>query len=283
MKYLYRSLCILLLLLPPLLSAQPLPQGGSSQVEAPSRVVVVALRVGRKLSEADQSLLFGHDEGTRIDMIVSCPGRTIVGYDRSHSTVTTFRDDAGTDLVRSDKNEDGSLAGGAWVKWPMVSKDRHEFAFYVEGPDIPAPEAAKIQLKATLSLLFGSALTTKIYPNVLLRDGISLTVGARLLSLREAKNAKKPKTGMDVILSSGEPLDLISNITILGPGGTVLLNAAPADGSTGDSSDGDGNVAYFTTFSLPRKVDRAAVKITYYARVESKPIVIDNETSVGLR
>ena len=249
------------------------PKAGSAQVQA------LALRIGKPLSMSERRRLKVHvQEGTSLTVRLSMPHKRIVKVDKDTSKLVRFTDDKGTDLTKSRRRW-----RQIWLSpFARISTDGHDCVVDVMGSSAPAPGARELRLKANIVLLCGTDERTVEQKGVALEPGSAIAVGPVPMKIaapgRDGQfitgfgNRPKPKTQFK--LTSKVSRDKIAKLAFIGPDGREMKYRRAA------SSRSSGN--YWALYVMDEKVERATVRITYYAKSERVTVPVDLSIGLGL-
>ena len=98
----------------------------------------MGLRVTKKLSNEDRQLTNYFEPGVGLELIVSQPGKRILGIDRPASKVTSFTDDKNTDLNKTENF--GGVIDSLGVR---TSADGSRMGFKLRSSVLPAKGAPR--------------------------------------------------------------------------------------------------------------------------------------------
>jgi hypothetical protein len=230
-------------------------------------VRVVGLRINQPLPDQERNLAQdAFDPGTRLSVIVTQPGKALLGIDASASKLERFTDDKNTDLNKTDF--------GGWVDafGARTSADRSSIGFQVRSKVVPAAGASKLRLKGTLALRVGGGEKMAEEKNVTLKADAKVKVGPVELSL--SKNAFGDGTPLEVTY----PNRVLKKIEFLDKDGKALQSSTQGGMSVGDGA----KTIYTDNYSLKGKAEQLTVRVTYFGKVETVTVPLDLEVGLGL-
>src|SRR5262249_33646384 len=111
-------------------------------------------------------------EGTIVTLLVTDPGKSIIGLDATASKLTSFKDDKQADLLKAKpkpRNQGMVFNLGPDDNLPRKGEngtDGHSCLIEVRGPALPTSGASKITLKGTLVFNCSAAEKTAELKNV---------------------------------------------------------------------------------------------------------------------
>jgi hypothetical protein len=216
-------------------------------------------------------------DGTSVSLLVTHPGKTIIGIDANKSRLTTFADDKGANLLKAKprpKSQGTVFNFGPADEGPLKAEtqpDGHSCLVKVVGPTLPAPGTSKITLKGNLVLNCAASEKTVEHKNVALANGTNLNVGTIHMTVR----AGPP--GSEFALEIDQPLSAIKSVAFFDAGGKEIKYQ-----SYGTSSYSfDNTTRTSRSYSLDKPVGRATIRVTYFD-AENLSVPIDLTIGVGL-
>jgi len=247
------------------------PTKGKVQVE------VIALEVNRP-APADERKLFLISSGrqrTSLKLLISLPGRNIIGTDTAACTLTTFTDEKGTDLSKTRSS--GSQPGWLGSSSAYISKDGHACIMWLRSDQVPARGSTKLTIKAKLGLKCGTDETTYT-EKVALKVGTQIKFPPAPMKIRTIEETRWPGRKMTIRLNHTKRLDVVRKLTFLGPNGKEIKHIRLSTEYSGTGA----KRTYLTSYGLAEKVDSVTLKITYYTKVASVAVPVDVSVGVGL-
>ena len=226
---------------------------GPAKVEVRAVHIVKPLPPGLSTFEATET-------GISIDVIVTVPGKLIVGLDKDANKFTSFGDDKKTDLTQGQKPwiREQSRAQNPTIGAPCVLR--------VGTSAVPAPGATKIQLKATAAVKVG---------------GAEKTVEEKLVII---KKDAKTKVGPAELRASGD-IVTVSYIDTTPVASVVFLDKAgkeiKSERAGGGFSSRDAGYEYENDYRLEGKVGEFGVRLTYFSKIETVEVPIEINTGLG--
>jgi hypothetical protein len=240
---------------------------------APPSVEVTGFRVAAAVKDQELSG-FNWEEGVVLRLQFTTPDGTIVEMDRDASTIASFKDDKGTDLLGGKKADD---FGVGFEMMPSYSKDRKMCAVNLHAPTLPAKSATAVLLKGEAAISVAAGTKDVTVDNVALTTGTKLTLADVPL---EISKVGKPDfgDGTAVTLSANQPLTAIAEITFIGPDGKKI---DVRDGGTSSMSFmGKTRVERSYVFkTLP-----ASAKVTakVWTDLKTQKVPLDLKVGIGL-
>ena len=153
-------------------------------------------------------------QGTELAIFLRAEGKTIVDVDTSGSTIDSFADDRGKDLLKGPdgKKPEGFFGGpiGHSEVAPSGSLAKIEF----HAPGIPSTGAQKVEVKGTLKALTGSDPQTFVSKGVALKEGTKFYLGEIEFNVKEWKKGSLGFIGADESEKDIHTLTLATNSDI---------------------------------------------------------------------
>jgi hypothetical protein len=228
---------------------------------------VVFLKIERRLHFAD---LDQPGDGTRVKARFEIPGRLIVGVDLKSSSLESWKDDKGTDLLAAPLR---------MKEWKNVERDTNQHAVgsgavTLNAGGIPALGASKLHLKGTIAALVAKDEKTFEKKDLVFPAVIDLGFGTLKMSfgLDSKLSKSKPFVGSRPIKSADLDVD----------GKTLTLNVR----TIRSSIDEKGMAEFHTAISLgsfeKTEIKRGTIRITFYDSVEKLMVPLNLEIGIGL-
>jgi hypothetical protein len=247
-------------------AAAVLAQDAPPAAGAPApRVVGLSVAKAAEGGEFGGSLASGLLPGVGLHVQIARPGATILGVDDDASEVTSFTDDAGTDLRGEGK--------GFWP-FAHVAEDARSCIVQFKTDLLPAPKAREIRVQGKVALLLGADPKVAEAKDVELKAGTSFDAGLGKWLVKEAAGDGE---GLVVTIESKKPLDAVRTIEFVGPDGKVI--PSEQRGSWSSSFNGEGEWA--REIALERGAEKATVRVSWWGKVETVAVPVDVRAGVG--
>lgn len=242
-----------------------------------AKIDVLGVSVGKKLNDAQKAVFMFTNEGTRLQMTISLPGRTFIGEARDECKFGQFTDDKGTDLfapLGHAPDADDWLGSFG----PKFTADGKLCGLQIEAPGLPAKDAKQLQFAGTLVLRCGMMPKTVEQKNVALKKGAKITAGPvpfQILKVTPAGNETKFE------LKANKPLDRIIKVAFFDAAGKEIKNNI--EGYESGSIFGNYEITQYYVLSRKMAPNAAVtVKVTYFEKVENVTVPIKVEADLGL-
>jgi hypothetical protein len=239
-----------------------------------AKIEALGVSTGKKLTQAQKDVFLFTNEGTRLQLGISIPGRVFIGEDREQCKFGKFTDDKGTDLFaplgHAPEADDWLGSFG-----PKFTSDGKLCGLQVEAPGLPAKDATKLQLSAKMVLRCGTSPKTIEQKSVSLKQGAKITVGPVPLQITKAA-ADGIDTKIDI--KANKPVDRIFRISFFDAKGKEI----PSHLDGYESGGFLGNYSVTQYFVLSGKRTAANVKVSYYEKVENVTVPVEIEAGLGL-
>ena len=254
-------------------------KAATAKTEAAAKVEVVGLSLEKALENQPpgQQMRFGQfpTEGTSVTLLVSHPGKTILGLDEKKSRLTSFTDDKKADLLKArpkPKNQGVAFNFGPANGSPLKVENRpdgHSCWVKVLGPTLPAPGASKITVKGQLVLNCAATVKTAEHKNVALTNGTKIKAGSIPISVI----AGPPEAGF--ALEVDGPISVLKSVTFFDAEGKEMKSQ-----SNGTSSYTIGNTTRSSqSFSFGKPVAKATIRVTYF---DTEVLIVPIDVAVGV-
>jgi hypothetical protein len=223
------------------------------------KIEVVAVQVMKAIVDEDNSAA----PSTRIDIIVHCPNKCVVGI--SSIQVISFTDDKKTDLA---KNQDFSKS----IEFPTRFKNRSRIQFPVSTTLLPVAGAHNLRLKGSVRLKMATG-ESSIEQKGLIFSSDELQKLA-LFDLRFNNSYFDVNEKRAEIAYNG---DILKSVCFLDKNGKLIDSSR-----TGSSAVGGPEVRYLDIYSLKRTAAQITVQLTYYNKFEFITVPFDFSVGLGL-
>ncbi len=269
-----------------------------AKADSAAKVEVLGLTVDRDINGPEQqpgmtTMRFGQfvDEGTSVTLLVTQPGKAIIGFDPKASKLTSFTDDKKADLSkakRKPKNKGFVINFGDDDSAPLIaenSPDGHSFIIKVRGPALPTSGASKITIKANLVFNCSAAEKTVEKKNVNLAAVTKIHAGSIPITVKPGQGggfrlnfpgqpAAQPAT--EITLEMDQPISAIKSVAFLDAGGQDIKSQ-----TTGTSTNTFGNNVRTTSgYALEKKFENVTIRVTFF-ETERLSVPIDLTVDVG--
>lgn len=211
-------------------------------------------------------------EGIELKVGVHQAGATLLEIDKDATTITSWKDDQGTDL---SKGAPSGFFHWAELEGRFGDDVRMDTAgITLKTKTMPSPEATRVTLDAQLGLLVASD------PQ---QDSVTLKVekGATMtLAGIDFEVARVDDMGGQTMLELNcqQSLEAIQAFRFHGEDGGELTADDMGSGSMGFG----GKVTYSKSFGLPGKPASVRIEVDYFAKVETQTIPLKLTFGVGL-
>jgi hypothetical protein len=228
-------------------------------------VKVVGLEIHRSNPD-DQIMIF--NPGTSVTVMLSQPGKAILGLDGRASKLETFADDKKTDLTKTK-----STFGREWLNAAFLrfNKDSSQCVFQIYAPGTPVEGADKVFVKANLAVLCGKEEKVVEQKNAALKVGDKATLDA--IEMNVQKGFPEGKAVTVVFTTPDRSIKTIEFIDSKGKAiNQVFTNT---------------NFLTFpkpqcqTVCSLSAPAEPVTIKVTYFSKTETIMAPVDLRFGVG--
>jgi hypothetical protein len=251
----------------------------TAKTDASAKVEVVGLSLEKAVEseQPGQPMRFGQfvTGGTSVTLLVSHPGKTILGLDEKKSRMTSFTDDKKTDLLKAKpkpKNQGVVVNFGPVDGSPFKVECRpggHSCWVKVVGPTLPAPGASKLTVRGHLVLNCAATEKTVEHKNVALTNGTRIKAGSIPITVV----AGQPGAGF--ALEVDGPLSALKSVTFFDADGKELKSR-----NNGTSSYTIGATTRSSqSYSLEKPVAKATVRVTYF---DTEELIVPLDVAVGV-
>jgi len=213
--------------------------------------------------------------GTHVRLLLSSPGKKIIGLDEAHSKIASCTDDKGTDLTKAAEKQKSPFAGKPMLR---IDEGGESASMELDQPQIPAAGAAKIELKGELQVQFGEGEKSEDVADVALTKGTTIAAGSLALKIEDARPRDMGDTKMSVALESQTPMLSIKKILFLNAAGQEIATQDMGSGTFGRGKQ----MTYQRMIGLGEAVDRATVRIVAYERTDTASVPVNLEFGLGL-
>lgn len=192
-------------------------------------IEVQGLRVVKK-GYSDRIKPFNWFPGTSVSLLVKNAAGGIISCDHNNSTLTTFKDDTGKDLLTSPPLSDFSTKGFQTSAW--ISDDTKAATVEIAAPALPSENAQKLLMEGTLKVRTATNKEVQTAKGVDLKAGTKFSVGPYNF---EVKQVGKPQWSYNnaqygVTFETKQELTKLESIEFLDGSGKKI------ESSTGTSS-----------------------------------------------
>ncbi len=263
------------------------------KTKASVRTIGLAISKPSKVGDSDQIASF--NPGTTVDVVITQPGKFILGIDPKASKLTAFTDDKKTDLSKrpstfgrewlnasflrfnkeTDLKKTTSAIGREWLNASFLrfNKDNSECAFQVYAPNVPVEDAERILVQATIAVLCGKEEKTAEQKDLSLKVGQKATLGSISLTVQ-----KGYPEGKQITVALATPERSIKSVEFLdSKGKTIKQNFT----NTFMMFNNMGKPEYQTSCSLPVPSEPVTVKVVYFSKTETINVPVDLKIGVG--
>ncbi len=258
---------------------------GAAKVEA----------VGLAIDKPGPPMKFGQlaQEGTRVILRVSLPGKTIVELDPAASKLTGLKDDKGADLSKEPpkpKDQGPVFRFGNDMGGPLKAEkvqDGQSCLVEVKGPAVPSPGATRIAVRGTLVFTCGAGEKTDEQKNLPLTEGAPITAGPVPMTISLKKNPgfggnfpgqPAALNGSRFAIHTEGSAEAIKSIAFWDDNGKEIKSEVTMTAFGGSNMNGPRDVFY----ALEKKVDQVTIRVKHVDHLEKMSIPIDVNVGVGL-
>lgn len=224
-----------------------------------------------------QSAVFGRRPGVEITVIAT-GNLKVLAYDPASSKLSSFVDDKGTDLSKTE----------GWGDLPWLSPfysgssssaDEPEppFSFSIVSSVMPAKGATTLTLDATIGLITGTDLKTDETKDVALTKGTKLKLGNIDVELSDVGKSYDEKQ-TTLAFSTSSRLDAIQSVEFVDAAGKPI----PSDENGRSTMSMNGDSTYSISYAVPHGTTKATLRVKYYATSKVVPLTIKRTIGVGL-
>lgn len=210
--------------------------------------------------------------GTTLEVTLSAPNKFILGIDAKASKLERLVDDKDTKLNAGS----GTFAASMWLSdFAQITPDGERCTVQMSGQAAPAAGASKVLAKGTVVLKCGSGEKTTEKKKITIKKDAETKIGAYIAKVA-GEGSAFVGPGI-VILSNARD---VKSVEFFDAKGTAIsIIGAPY---RNDVFKGPGKTQYAITYTLPKKLDALAVKVTFFSKVESVEAPFDLSVGVGL-
>jgi thiol-disulfide isomerase/thioredoxin len=247
-------------------SPPPIAESTSFTVKA------TGIHIQRHLTDEQLALIPGGRNGMVVQLLISAPGKRIVGIDESHSTISKFSDDNGSELRKYDE---GDFWEGAFTHEARTSQDGHSSAVEIASAAEPSLDATKIILKGSLVIKIAGTERSLESKDVLLQPDSKFEVGPYEMKLAEIKT-KDLRENMKVGLTlnfDGDP-DAIRSIKFFDP-----LKREIGIAAIRSTSSDNHNTREYQLSERPKTI---TVHLDGYEKLDKVKVPVDLQIGLGL-
>ena len=238
------------------------------KTKASVRTIGLAISKPSKVGDSDQIASF--NPGTTVDVVITQPGKFILGIDPKASKLTAFTDDKKTDLSKRP-----STFGREWLNASLLrfNKDNSQCPFQIYAPNVPVEDAERILVQATIAVLCGKEEKTAEQKDLSLKVGQKATLGSISLTVQ-----KGYPEGKQITVALATPERSIKSVEFLdSKGKTIKQNFT----NTFMMFNNMGKPEYQTSCSLPVPSEPVTVKVVYFSKTETINVPVDLKIGVG--
>lgn len=228
-----------------------------------------SVSVRKRLSKEDASIYYEERSGTRIQAVLSFPGKTMLAVDEKASKLEAYKDDLGTNLM--DPKE---IFGSKWIE---------SFAFHVSekgdralttftSVGAPAKGAKAIVIKGTMSLLCGGNQKT-----IELKDLEIKPDPKAKLKIGDFTFTVEKSFGDTLLIKFESNSPTIRSASFAAEGQTITTDK-PSRTRYGF----DNKFTYGTSFHVRTKATKLNVSLTYFENIEAIDLPVDMSVGIGL-
>lgn len=236
---------------------------------ADPKVDLVAATVRHGPEVKPEGVMF-QDDGIELEFLVSLPSGAILGFDETNATLTTFKDDAGTDFSKTRGFGRTPWLGG----FPQVTKDGKAMQFRIVSRIVPKRGSKSISLDAEITLRVGADATTSKLENVRIEKDQKLTLGSIEATIKELNTGSRTEIGFE----AKQDFAAIKSIVFIGADGKPLDSKRAGSGRVGFGND----FTYSVSYTLPKDAKITAIEVETWTRVDSVKVRIQREIAIGL-
>jgi hypothetical protein len=222
-----------------------------------------------KIEKGDPGMFFGATASTNVAVVLTLPGRSIIGVDTNASKLTSFTDDKKTDL---SKPKTPSFFKQPWLSfYNQLSNDKQRCTVHLVSMNAPAAGATKILVKASVAVLCGSDEKKAEKKDVAVKDGTKEKVGPAEL---EVKSPFPGAKNLSLIFLTDKPV--IKTVEFFDADGKAV-KANP-----GFAFTPPGSKKHQTAYNLlDPKVTKVTVKLTYFEKTEEVKVPLNLNFGLG--
>jgi hypothetical protein len=211
-------------------------------------------------------------QGTELEIAAKIPGTTIISLDKKATKLTSFVDDAGTDLAAG--------ASKGFFYWVSMSKGfgkkaaKDVVTLRIRSKTVPGAKAARLKLKADIVFVTATG-TDKAKQKLTLEKGKKITAGPFTMKIAMVKNALGK---IELELQSTTKLHAIQKFEFFDGAGKPIKTENKGSGS----SSIFGTTTYSKSFGLATKDPGVTVEITFHKNLKKVTLPLDLDLGLGL-
>lgn len=236
-------------------------------------VQAYSVSVRKRLTREDAKIAYEERPGTRIQAVLSLPGKTMLAVDEKASKLESFKDDLGTDLTKADDTFPG---GNRWVEsFAFKASEKGDRALTVfNAAGVPASGAKKILMRGTLSILCGGTTKTAELKEV------------------ELKVDPKAKIKLGEVTFTVEKSLYVGDVSVKFESSSPNIRSASFTTTTGQAITTDkpntsrfgfdNKYTYNTSYNLRTKADKINITLTYFEKTEVVNLPVELSVGIGL-
>jgi hypothetical protein len=226
----------------------------------------------RQTPEKEIEGIMLQDAGVELAFLVAVESGTVLGLDETSATLTTLKDDAGTDLSKTRGFGDTPWLGS----FPQVSEDGKHVMFQIVSRVAPKRGSKTLTVDAQVAFRVGLEATKSKLEDVRLEKGQTLKLGSLEATIKEIGEGWGD--GAELNLESKQDFDAIKSITFLGADGKPLESRRTGTGRFGWGND----YTYNASYSIPKDAKVSAIEVEWWTRVETIKVSIQRDVTLGL-
>ncbi|HZV05647.1 MAG TPA: hypothetical protein VE999_11240 [Gemmataceae bacterium] len=207
--------------------------------------------------------------GLNMDVMVSLPGRFIIGVDAKGSQLERFTDDKDHVLFKKGGGLFGTETHWILEHFMRFNPDGEAVTVTIRGTDPPGKGAEKILLKGSLNVLCGADEKVADAKEVAMKPKQEAEVGPFKVRVGPFGNAVE-------VLSDKENL---KNVEFLDTNGKAIVTGLPTRSHT---QSGRGKTSHHYNYFLAGKHEKFTVKIHYCTKVETVKVPLDLRVGLSL-
>jgi len=220
---------------------------------------------------------FNWSEGTTVALLLQRAEGGIIDIDRDASSVTSFEDNVGTDLLKESKQGDDRAmfsSQSGFGSMPQINKDSTAAMLELSGPRVPAKGATALKVEGVVMLVCAS--TKEHFTQALdLKVGSRVTVGPVPLEITKVGKPDWGDAALAVTFTATQRLDTIARMSFALEGESVETRDA---GQT--SMQAFGTVKVEKTVNFDDKIDAATIELD--AWTDLRRVKVPFEVTIGL-
>ncbi|MCY3023220.1 MAG: hypothetical protein NTW87_29945 [Planctomycetota bacterium] len=228
----------------------------------------------------DKLRAFNWFSGTTLALLVTVPQGGLVSFDRDASKVTSFADDKGKDLTKSDGKGRFMSDKAGFEMMPNFSEDGKQCTTDVRAPGVPAQGATKLAVAGELVFQIATQKKDFAAENVALKADTKVAAGPIPFTITKVG---KPEWGGDeaafcITLEAKQDLSSVADIQFQDAAGKKIEGRRGSTSRMGFMN----NVTITWEYNLKAKADAARIVITYWTDMKKVTVPFALNVGVGL-